>query len=134
MRSVLFGFVFLLLLALGAAQPAGAADTLISTGAVWKYLDDGSNQGTNWTAIAFNDSGWSNGVAQLGFADGDEATIIRSNRTDNTRIATYYFRRSFDLADPTGVTNLTVRLLRDDGGVVYLNGIEVFRSNMPTGA
>jgi len=26
-----------------------------------------------------------------------------------------------------------VRLLRDDGGVVYLNDVEIFRSNMPTG-
>src|SRR5439155_21294515 len=30
-------------------------------------------------------------------------------------------------------TNALARLLRDDGGVVYLNGTEVFRSNMPTG-
>ena len=26
-----------------------------------------------------------------------------------------------------------MRLLRDDGAVVYLNGVEVYRSNMPTG-
>ena len=30
--------------------------------------------------------------------------------------------------------SFTLRLLRDDGAVVYLNGAEVFRSNMPTGA
>jgi hypothetical protein len=28
------------------------------------------------------------------------------------------------------VTNLTLGLLRDDGGIVYLNGTEIFRSNM----
>lgn len=27
-------------------------------GAVWKYLDDGSNQGDVWRGFAFNDSGW----------------------------------------------------------------------------
>jgi hypothetical protein len=31
------------------------------------------------------------------------------------------------------VIQLTASLLRDDGGVVYLNGAEVFRSNMPIG-
>ena len=31
------------------------------------------------------------------------------------------------------VGGLTLRLLRDDGAVVYLNGTEVVRSNMPTG-
>src|SRR5204862_4183903 len=40
----------------------------------------------------------------------------------------------FTVADPSAFTNLGVRLLRDDGGVVFLNGTEIFRSNMPTGA
>src|SRR6185436_10920758 len=29
--------------------------------------------------------------------------------------------------------SLTLRLLRDDGAVIYLNGVEVWRTNMPTG-
>ena len=44
-----------------------------------------------------------------------------------------YFRREFLASGPATFTNLTVRLLRDDGGVVYLNGVEIFRSNMPGG-
>ena len=28
---------------------------------------------------------------------------------------------------------MIVELLRDDGGIVYLNGVEIFRSNMPPG-
>src|SRR6185436_8475456 len=28
-------------------------------------------------------------------------------------------------------SNLNLRVLRDDGAVVFLNGVEVFRSNMP---
>ena len=36
-------------------------------------------------------------------------------------------------ADGTAlITNLTARILRDDGAIVYLNGYEVFRSNVPT--
>src|SRR5262249_4332059 len=31
------------------------------------------------------------------------------------------------------VTNLSFRLVRDDGAVGYLNGVEIFRSNMPNG-
>ena len=45
---------------------------------------------------------------------------------------TYYFRQSF--TNVAATTNLQVRLKRDDGAIVYLNGLEVFRSNMPTGA
>jgi hypothetical protein len=104
---------------------------LVRAGSVWKYLDDGSNQGTAWRGSAFNDSGWPSGRAPLGFGDGDEATLVRSNRADGTRIVTTYFRRGFSLEDRTAFSSLLCRLLRDDGAVVYLNGAEAFRSNMP---
>lgn len=37
------------------------------------------------------------------------------------------------MADPSLYQGLTLRVLRDDGAVVYVNGTEVFRTNMPTG-
>src|SRR6185295_1874260 len=49
---------------------------LVPKGALWKYLDNGSDQGTAWRAPAFNDSTWASGPAQLGFGDGDEATAV----------------------------------------------------------
>src|SRR3546814_15023704 len=45
----------------------------------------------------------------------------------------HYLRRSFAVADASAVTSLNLDLLRDDGVVVYLNGTEVLRDNMPTG-
>src|SRR4030095_37719 len=52
----------------------------------------------------------------------------------NNKFITTYFRRTFNLASPSSITNLLVRLLRDDGAVAYLNDTEVFRSNMDTGS
>jgi alkaline phosphatase len=46
---------------------------------------------------------------------------------------TTYFRTSFSVADPRLYSALTLQLRRDDGAVVYLNGLEVARSNMPGG-
>src|SRR6185436_20025595 len=43
------------------------------------------------------------------------------------------FRHAFVVEDPAVLSNTVGRLLRDDGGVVYLNGVEIFRHNMPTG-
>ena len=57
-------------------------------------------------------------------------TVIGSS--DNNYITTY-FRQTFTISNPAAYASLTVRLLRDDGGIVYLNGVEVFRSNMPSG-
>ncbi|RKH88293.1 hypothetical protein, partial [Corallococcus sp. AB038B] len=39
----------------------------------------------------------------------------------------------FTVADAARVSELLVRLQRDDGAIVYLNGTEVFRSNLPAG-
>jgi hypothetical protein len=103
-------------------------------GAVWRYSDTGLEPSGNWKALGYGDSGWSNGVAPLGFGDGDEATVVnRTNALGATNI-TVYFRRQFTVPDPSLLTNLLLRLWRDDGAVVYLNEVEVFRSNMPTGA
>ena len=47
---------------------------------------------------------------------------------------TTYFRRDFTVGNPGALTELELRLKRDDGAVVYINGTEVVRSNMPSGA
>ena len=108
--------------------------TIVPTGAVWKFLDTGANLGTNWVGTNFNDAAWLSGPAQLGYGDGDEATLVGFGPDPNNRFITTYFRRTFVVADPSVFTSLAVRLKRDDGGIVYLNGAEVFRENMPVGA
>ena len=117
------------------AQPAAAqlTDHLVASGAVWSYLDDGSDQGTAWRAPAFDDSGWSQGASQLGYGDGDEATVVSFGPNSSDKYETTYFRHQFDVPNPAQYSLLALRLMRDDGAVVYLNGSEVVRSNMPAG-
>ena len=50
-----------------------------------------------------------------------------------TRYPTTYFRHSFTLSDPSLYERVDLNLRRDDGAVVYLNGTEIVRSNMPSG-
>jgi hypothetical protein len=108
--------------------------SIVTNGAEWKYLDTGVDQGTAWIQPfpVFDDSSWSNGLAELGFGDGPERTVINGGPA-NDRTRTIYFRKTFTVADPTVFTELRLDLLRDDGGVVYINGVEVFRSNMTNG-
>jgi hypothetical protein len=108
--------------------------TFVATGAVWRYRDTGENLGNAWNAIALNDTTWSNGPAQLGYGDGDERTIVSYGPNASAKYTTTYFRSSFDVGDPTAFNSLNLRVMRDDGVVIYLNGSEVFRDNMPAGA
>src|SRR5437867_7819065 len=132
-RVSLLGVVILSMPLLVTAANAVAADILVPTGSVWKYLDNGSNQGTAWRAAAFNDASWASGPAQLGYGDGDEATVVSYGPSSTNKYVTTYFRRAFNVADPSIYAGMTVNLLQDDGAVIYLNGKEVFRSNMPSG-
>src|SRR5689334_398096 len=117
------------------SQPVniGVASTLVATGAVWKYLDNGSDQGTAWQASNFDDSAWASGPAELGYGDGDEATVVNSGPA-NAFFITTYFRQSFDIsgASLAGAAAINATMERDDAAVVYLNGREIFRnSNLP---
>jgi hypothetical protein len=114
---------------------AGQANlNLVTAGALWKYLDDGSDQGSAWYRPDFDDRSWKEGPAQLGYGDADVSTVINYGPDSRNKYITYYFRRSFLVTNLADLAGVTLGVLRDDGAVVYLNGKEIFRSNMPGGA
>jgi len=110
-----------------------AQTTLVPYNSTWKYLDNGSNQGTAWRGVSFNDASWAQGPAQLGYGDGDEATVVSFGSNPNKKYITTYFRKTITVADASVFSNFTLNVKRDDGAVVYINGTERFRTNMPSG-
>ena len=126
----------MVLIAAFTSAPSIRGETLVlvATGSAWRYLDNGSDPGTAWRAATFNDGAWASGAAQLGYGDGDEATVVGYGGNSAAKYITTYFRRTFSVSNPSQFSTLTLRLLRDDGAMVYVNGVEVFRSNMPAGA
>jgi hypothetical protein len=130
--------------AVGGALRAGALTYTAATVSVplipwsaagWKYLGNGSNQGTAWRASGFNDSAWPTGTAELGYGDGDETlpTIPIVDISTNSGIqkpATYYFRRTFNLTNAGEITDLSLTTEYDDAYAVYLNGTRV-AGNLP---
>jgi hypothetical protein len=107
-------------------------ETLVAAGAVWKYWDRGQDLGTAWRDPDFVDGAWPMGPAELGFGDDDEDTPINGGPA-NARYPTTYFRHRFEVLDPSAFRTLRINLVRDDGAIVYLNGVEVFRSNIREG-
>lgn len=106
---------------------------LISAGSGWRY-SDGSSTPENWNNTGYNDAGWKSGIAQLGYGDGDEKTVISYGPNSQNKYITSYYRSSFQITNPSEIKELKLKLLRDDGAVIYLNGNEIVRcSNMPTG-
>ena len=122
-------------LAAPAAFAESPGDFLVSIGATWRYLDNGSDQGTAWRATAFADGGWAQGPAELGYGDGGEATVLNCGPNApgclSANYITTYFRKSFTVSDVGSIAALDLKLQRDDGAIVYLNGTQVASSNMP---
>ena len=107
--------------------------SLIPTGSVWKYRDTGEDLGGAWSAPAFNDTTWNRGPGLLGYGAGDESTIVGYGPNSSAKYITTYFRRAFQVIDPSLFNLLSLRVRRDDGVVIFLNGAELFRDNLPAG-
>jgi hypothetical protein len=110
-----------------------SSNYLVAANSSWKYLDNGTNQGTAWRASSFNDATWQTGNAELGYGDGDEATVVSYGPNSSGKYVTTYFRKSFSVTDPASYPALSLSVVQDDGAVVYINGTEVYRYNMPAG-
>ncbi len=107
--------------------------SLIPAGSVWRYLDTGVVPESAWTSLDYDASGWASGPAKLGYGTGNEATVVGYGTNAANRYVTTWFRRRFVAEDVPVIDHLLFRLRRDDGAVVYLNGEEIYRENMPAG-
>ena len=106
-------------------------EPLLTAKSVWRYDDKGVDRGTQWRQPAYDDSAWRMGPGEFGYGEPGLGTTNSWGSVANSRYPTYYFRKKFTLSEPERFTSLRLGVRRDDGAVVYLNGVEVFRTGMP---
>jgi len=126
--------------------PVAPNPVLIPEGARWRWFTSATGLGSSlilpghaqwnaghWKHPDFDDSSWPEGPAQLGYGEGDEATVLPFGSA-NSKWITSYFRHQVNIPSLVGSTRGTWRLKCDDGAIVYVNGIEVIRHAMPAGS
>jgi uncharacterized repeat protein (TIGR01451 family) len=127
--------------------------TKLAFGSKWNYFSTGAapsndGSGNTWKTSAYALTGsWNtgaspaNGAGKYGFG-GTQNTCMPSGVTpictpsNSAKYLSYYFRNDVTFtATELATTYSLIRLnmKRDDGIVVYINGIERVRDNMPTG-
>ena len=116
-----------------AWSPPAESVALVAAGAAWAYWDGGGDLEDVWRVEQFDDSAWDSGPAPLGYGGNGEVTVINYGEDASNKHITYYFRHRFTVADLTRIEALVLRIMRDDGAVVYINDTEVARSNMAAG-
>ncbi|MFD1552508.1 hypothetical protein DNU06_14480 [Putridiphycobacter roseus] len=103
----------------------------VPTAAAWKFNDLGVDlTATNWTGTNYDDTAWVFGNGILGYGDSPNTTLSYG-ADPNNKYPTYYFRHIFNVSDASIYDSLVFNLLADDGAIVYLNGTEVYRTNLP---
>ncbi|HQV26920.1 MAG TPA: serine/threonine-protein kinase [Thermoflexales bacterium] len=114
------------------AGSAPVTGVFVARGSCWRYNDAGFDLGGAWKETDFDDRTWAAGRAELGYGD-NPTTTLAFGPDPNTKRVTAYFRQPFSVGALDGAARLRLWVWRDDGVVVYLNGLEVARDNLPTG-
>ncbi|MGO8925383.1 MAG: lamin tail domain-containing protein [Limisphaerales bacterium] len=113
------------------------SNTLISITNFWKYSALGIDLGTAWRAPGYDDSAWPDAPALFYYTPAvlpaPKNTELPLDSPTGVPIITYYFRTPFMFSGQTNSGQLTLHPIVDDGAVYYLNGLEIFRQNMPSG-
>ncbi|MBR2262644.1 MAG: CotH kinase family protein [Paludibacteraceae bacterium] len=102
----------------------------------WRYFYDSIAAPKDWNTVGFDDSGWKKGKGRFGYDTSNKRTYdVKLNFGDSTsnKYLTSYFRTTFTYDKSSMLDSAKVTVVFDDGAVVYLNGKELMRENMPSG-
>ena len=106
---------------------------LIERGTTWSYFDTGTDPKGDWTSPEYDDTGWAAGPSPLGYGVADLATTVSWGANPGDRFITTFFRSVFEVDDIEAIKALEATVMYDDGVLLYLNGVEISRENIPTG-
>lgn len=140
MKRSLLSFILLILFIFSSQIKAKESINFVPAGSEWSYSDRGIDLGKEWIEPDFDDSEWRKGKALIGFGNNNIVTTAERGDTDSRNI-TFYFRKEFNFSETINDSfskigkrlSLQLGILRDDGAIIYLNGQEIVRDNMPDG-
>ena len=112
------------------------SDVIVSEDSEWRYfkgVTEASSPISSWRSREFNDAAWPVGRGPFFYED---STGYSGNTALTDMLGAYtciFLRNAFSVANPAGIGDLTLYLQSDDGCLVWLNGTNVARVNMPDG-
>ncbi len=111
--------------------PIVRTNAVLALNGVWRFNDTGVEPAPAWREAAYDDSSWASGNSVFFHTDAvlpaPKSTPLAPGRI------TCYFRTSLVVTGDPARTELHLQALVDDGAIGYLNGVEIFRRNMPAG-
>ncbi|MBN1672871.1 MAG: hypothetical protein JXR37_17635, partial [Kiritimatiellae bacterium] len=100
-------------------------------GAVWRYRKgtaEASEPAGAWRRPGFDDSAWPAGPAPLGYGQAGLATTLTDMQNSYSCL---FLRAAFNVAHASRVTDMRLNARFDDGFILWINGQEIARVNVP---
>jgi DNA-binding CsgD family transcriptional regulator len=129
-KKNIYKSIFLLFFALSNLT-SYSQEVIIKNGDQWNYYDSGYLK-DNWFK-KLNNSDWKTGYSPLGYGDRLITTSINYGKDQDDKDIIKYFTKKITIKDISKFKGFEFRLQRDDGAIVYVNGKELYRDNMPDG-
>ncbi|MBN1674196.1 MAG: chitobiase/beta-hexosaminidase C-terminal domain-containing protein [Kiritimatiellae bacterium] len=118
-------------------KDAGPPASSVQAGSAWRYRKgtaEASDPPGAWRQLAFDDSSWSAGAAPFGYTsdtnEGPFGTTLDDMRYTYTSL---FLRKAFTIESPHAVAEAVLFAEYDDGFIVWVNGEELVRVNVPGG-
>ena len=108
-------------------------ESILKTGDEWFFYDKTESPPEGWYENDIISKDWSKGVTPVGYGDSTVKTEISYGNDPENKTITNYFKKTFNLDDPFKFILYKLNIIKDDGIVVYLNGKEITRVDMPDG-
>jgi hypothetical protein len=133
-----------------AGVPATSSNAVVSitpppvtllglTNHVWKYNQSNTDLGVAWRGVVYNDdASWPQGRGMHAFENQAAInpltnTVLSLTNNSLAQTPTFYFRTQFIFTNDASLIALVATNYFDDGAIIYLNGVEALRFNMPAG-
>lgn len=123
--------LFNLILILGITLTA-SSQVLVDWNEQWSYFkgtSEPSQSTTLWYGTDFDTSVWSKGNAPFRYGDGSGGTYLSDMMNSYT---TFYIRKNFDIPNTLDIDELHLSVNYDDGFILWINGKEIVKSNVPS--
>jgi len=123
----------------GALTLPGAATTVttfITSAQPWKYAASltaypVAQSTTTWNQPTYDDTAWTTATAPVGYGETGLGTTLTVGKPSGGANQVTCFRKTFTVPDPSLVYQLAAELNADDGAVIWINGQQAVRCNMP---
>ncbi len=122
-----------ILLAFSGVLHAAETFPIFSTNATWRLFKGRAEASTpnitSWRSNTFNDAAFTNAAAPFSYGESYGYGTDMSDMVNNYRC--FFLRRTFEITNKAQIAALEMVAKVDDGFVVWINGAEQRRVNMP---